>query len=71
MSRVHVVKDKNYICDICGFKTAEQFNLARHKKIHDKLAVKRCQYCDFTARTKDRLECHIDKKHQDVGGNLR
>ena len=56
--RFHTEKEKDYICDICGFKTAEKMNLSRHRKIHEEKKFK-CQFCDSTTRRKDQLERHI------------
>ena len=56
--RFHTEKEKGYICDICGFETAEKMNLVRHRKIHEEKKFK-CQFCDSSTRRRDTFERHI------------
>ena len=41
-------EEKNYVCDICGFRTAQKQNLRRHHSVHRK--DRKCPYCDVAAR---------------------
>jgi KRAB domain-containing zinc finger protein len=68
--RLHTIKEKEFVCDICGFETKMKTDLNRHKqRKHHKKTLK-CKFCDYCCRSKERLERHIDSKHQDVGGAL-
>ena len=61
--------EKNYVCDLCGYRTDKRDNLTKHHKgVHNKQA---CPYCDHKAASKNNLELHMDKKHQEEhGGEL-
>ena len=67
--RLHTIKERDFVCDICGFKTKMKNDLNRHKRMHKEKSLK-CLYCDFLSCKKEQLEYHVDKKHQDVGGAL-
>jgi KRAB domain-containing zinc finger protein len=63
MVRLHTGKEKNYVCEICGFKAKVKITLTKHKRIHEEKNLK-CLYCDWSGRRKEVLERHIDKQHQ-------
>ena len=53
-------KEKNFVCDICGYRTDRKQNLTKHNKVHNK---KKCPFCDYLAVSKNYIELHIDKRH--------
>ena len=69
ISRVHekdVNAEKNCVCDICGFRTDIKSNLRKHtNQVHKK---KKCPYCDYVRGSKNYMEVHIDRKHQEEDG---
>ena len=72
INRVHKKSnnaEKNYVCDICGYRTDEKQNLSKHTKaVHNK---QKCPYCDYRAVSKNYVEVHIDRMHQvEHGGDL-
>ena len=58
-------KEKNFVCDICGYRTDRKQNLTKHNKVHNK---KKCPFCDYLAVSKNYIELHIDKRHQEENG---
>ena len=55
---------KLYACDLCDFKpTRYSTNYIRHKlSVHDKIRWK-CNFCDKTYSTEDKLDRHTRKEH--------
>ena len=58
---------KDWICQICGYKTHKEIWLKRHNlKYHQIEKHSKCQYCSRTFPYKCELEHHIDKTHPGV-----
>ena len=65
-------EDLTCVCDICGHTTKHPEWLKRHMKTKHggKESKVKCPHCDYHARDKNSLEVHIDRKHQDIAGEL-
>jgi KRAB domain-containing zinc finger protein len=61
---VHL-KEKEYSCEHCDFKSSKKWNLKAHvKTVHDKLKDFNCSFCDYKSSRKDALLKHGADVHK-------
>merc|ERR1712150_130939 len=56
--------EKRYKCDQCEKTFYKQYHLDNHRSMHSKTADFICEECGCALMTRDRLLCHIRKKHR-------
>ena len=55
-----------YICEVCGSDFIQKSHLTRHMRIHTKETFV-CRLCSKPFSRRDKLNCHISRKHQTIG----
>ena len=54
--------ERPFVCKICKLAFSAESSLKRHVLLHTG-ATFPCEFCDFSAKRKDHLFTHIQKKH--------
>ncbi|XP_019621019.1 PREDICTED: zinc finger X-chromosomal protein-like [Branchiostoma belcheri] len=53
----------NFVCEVCGFRSATIGNLNRHAATHSDVKRFKCPHCDYAATEKKAVRRHITSKH--------
>ncbi|KAI8506768.1 hypothetical protein Bbelb_152090 [Branchiostoma belcheri] len=53
----------NFVCEVCGFRSATIGNLNRHAATHSDVKRFKCPHCDYAATEKKAVTRHITSKH--------
>jgi len=62
-------KATKLFCEICDFTALTKRKLYRHKLVrHSTKSHKQCPFCEYKTIDKRELDNHIDRKHQEQGG---
>ena len=72
--RIHGEINKNYQCDICGYKSANKHALKKHSEaMHTNVQFLKslnCPYCEKSYKHKTGLVVHIQKYHEKGTQNI-
>jgi hypothetical protein len=74
-NKVKHTKDKNYMCELCGYSTYYQGNFKRHKDevhpgIKEKIKYYTCDICGYSTRNQGNLKRHKDDVHFNIKNHL-
>ena len=60
------------LCDKCDFSTVTKKYLTTHMlRKHSSKKFRKCPYCEYKTPDISRFQVHIDRYHQDVGGEKK
>lgn len=65
-SHLNVVH-KDFVCEICGFKSSTKSHLRVHRERHLDCKNFRCPYCNVNKNTRSDLRTHIKHSHEAIG----
>jgi KRAB domain-containing zinc finger protein len=59
--------NKKHICQVCDASFTKKWSLKQHLTTHEVKDVNsyQCEYCDYVARSKNRLKSHLLSNHVD------